>query len=258
MFKEQYKQHKQKGHAQAAAGISWQPALRTLIVVLLFAQQPLLAAQWQSHDSIKNTAEHYVKQLLKQRSTAGRAMDEQVSAADLDRRTRLSRCDQPIQAFLSPGARLGKRTSVGVRCSGSKPWKLYLTVSIQRFTHVWVSRRAIAAGQSVDGAALQKQRRDISQLPYGYIDHLPPDGAVAKRHIPAGAVLQPGMLRSAMQIEKGQTIELIHRRGGVQVSMMGQALGTAARGETLRARNLSSGRVVEGRVLSDQQMEVLF
>ena len=73
-----------------------------------------------------------------------------------------------------------------------------------------------------------------------------------------GAVLQPGMLRSAMQIEKGQTIELIHRRGGVQVSMTGQALGTAARGETLRARNLSSGRVVEGRVLSDQQIEVLF
>ena len=230
-----------------------------LAILLLLCHAPLLNANtWQSHDSIQNTAEHYVKQLLKQRDGGGRAMEERIEAADLDKRTRLHRCDQPIQAFLSPGARLGKRTSVGVRCSGSKPWKLYLTVSIQRFTQVWVSRSAIAAGQSVDAGALQQQRRDVSQLPYGYIDRLPADGAVAKRHIPAGAVIQPGMLRSAMQIEKGQTVELIHRRGGIQVSMMGQALGTAARGEILRARNLSSGRVVEGRVLSDQQLEVLF
>ena len=81
-------------------------------VLLAGAANSLPAAQWQPIAEIEKTAATYIK---------SRIASGDVQAAPLDTRLRLPLCDQPLDPFLRPGTSIKARTSVGVRCSGSRP-----------------------------------------------------------------------------------------------------------------------------------------
>ena len=72
-----------------------------------------------------------------------------MTTGSLDSRLKLAACDQPLATYDSPNGLNGGRGVVGVRCNGSKPWKIYVPVRIALMESVVVSRRAIVRGQEL-------------------------------------------------------------------------------------------------------------
>lgn len=216
-----------------------------LCAALLLA--PLAAAastQLESAERISDTARQFIAkrhpwQTQTSRTTVGK----------LDPRTRLPRCTQALEAFLPVGATIRRRTTVGVRCSSDRPWKIYLPVSVAVYAKVMVSTRPIAAGETVSRADVSWVEREVSTLAYGYLRSLQqPGGMRSRRSIPQGAVITSNMLEAGTLISKGQQITLRSNSGAIAVSMRGIALEDGSIGSRIKVRNLSSGKSLEGRV----------
>ena len=179
-----------------------------------------------------------------------------ISVGELDPRTRLAKCSERLQAFLPSGASIKRRTTVGVRCRGVKAWKVYLPVTIAAYTKVMVSKHPIAAGQKVTEADISWSERDVSTLSYGYQKHLGDHGMRSRRSIPQGAVITANMLEATSIIKKGQELKLISHSAAVSVSMKGRALEDGAKGGRIRVKNVSSGKQLEGIVVTGNTVRI--
>ena len=228
---------------------------RWLVAVLALLSGHALAADtaWHPTADIAATAESYLQQRVG--NTADRTTAQ---AAALDPRHRLARCDRPLEAFLRPGARISARTVVGVRCTGSKPWKLYVPVNVVVTREVLIAKRTLPRGHLLTAADFTVESRDVSRLLSGYVSD--PDALVGqklKTQLIAGRLLTPSMLEADAAVRRGQTVTIIATSGGIAVRMSGKALMDGALNQRIRVQNLNSGRVVEGIVRSREHVEVL-
>ena len=106
---------------------------------------------------------------------------------------------------------------------------------------------------------VQQEVKDTARLTQGYLTDLKDViGMVARRSVPAGAVLHPGLVQAPVVIRRGETVVLLARANGMEVRVEGRAMADGAVGDVIRVRNLSSGRVVEGVVVSPGVVEVRF
>ena len=67
----------------------------------------------------------------------------------LDPRLRLAACQQALIAFWAPGSRRVGNTTVGVRCEGTRPWKLFIPTRVMLMQEVVVASRPLARGQRI-------------------------------------------------------------------------------------------------------------
>jgi len=179
-------------------------------------------------------------------------------AGTLDRRLTLAKCDRPLETSLPPGTRAAGRTIVSVRCSGSRPWKVYVPVSVVITADVWVTRTSLPRGHLLTPDDVVKDQRDVSRLPGGYIAEVAQlSGKRLKQPLRAGSVVVPSALIARRLIRRGQTVTLRAGTGSVNIRMTGKALGDGALDQRIRVENMASGRVVEGLVRSAELVEVL-
>lgn len=202
---------------------------------------------------IVSAAESYLAARL-----AGHASGLVPRAGQLDPRLGLPRCDRALEGFLPSGGRIGRRTVVGVRCSGGRPWKVYVPVDVQEPRTVLVVRRTLPRGHVLTAADFTTEERDVSRLARGYLaDSGSAIGRRLDRRVMAGDVLEPSMLEEELLVQRGQSVTLVVQSDALSVRMAGLALADGTRGERIRVRNLASERVVEGVVRSPEEVEVL-
>src|SRR5262245_46645342 len=148
------------------------------------------AQAWQSLESIRAVALAHVRTELPQGSA-----QRDVEIAPLDPRLHLAACDATLSAFTPPGARRGANGSVGVRCTGSQPWKIYVSARVTSRDRVLVANRALPRNAVLTAADLTLVERDVDTLSQGYLrDAAELDGTRLRRPVAAGAVLTPSML----------------------------------------------------------------
>ena len=220
-----------------------------LFLCLVAAALPVQATDSQPLEEIEQAAEAFI---------ANKAMAGTASAGRLDRRLRLARCDQDLQAYLRSGARIQQRTIVGVRCQGSQPWKVYVPVNLVVTQSVVVLRRNLPRGHQITSGDLAIERRDVSRLPGGYL--ATPAEALGKRlkqSLRAGAIIAPVSLQTELLIRRGQSVTLSAGGAGLSIRMLGKALMDGGLNQRIRVENISSGRVVEGLVRSAERVEIL-
>ena len=116
-----------------------------LLLCLITFCSSTAASDWHPASDITHTAESYLEQRMN--STASGTT---VAASGFDNRNRLARCDQPLVGFLRDGVEPRSRTIVGVRCPGSRPWKVYVPVDVVVMTNVLVASRALPRGHVFD------------------------------------------------------------------------------------------------------------
>ena len=212
--------------------------------LLTFAEgaQANAPAGVQSLDALREIAERFL-----QEANARERREVQVEIGRLDPRLRLVACAEPVEAFLGPGNRFRGRTSVGLRCDGASPWKLYVPATVRQKFVVLTAAKAIPRGRLLTEDDIQTEERWLVDTLPGSLDNpAEATGRQATRSLQAGSVLNAAALKAPQVIRRGQTVVLSLNDGPIDIQMSGEALGPGAPGDRIQVRNASSRRVVEG------------
>lgn len=235
---------------------SWRRNFDALLAATLLAALPAAFAantEWQPTREIAAAAEDFLRSRL-----GDSARRTTVEAGTLDPRHLLAYCSEPIEPFLRRGTKITARTIVGVRCSGEKPWKIYVPVNVIVTDKVYVAARTLPRGHLLSEADLVEEERDVTRLTSGYIsDKQQLVGQRLKSQLLAGRILTPRLLKADVAIRRGQSVTLIIRSGDISIQMGGKALTDGAISQRIRVENTNSGRIVEGIVRSREHVEVL-
>ncbi len=212
-----------------------------------------VAQQWQPTADIAATAEKFLRE-----RTAGSGQRTSVKVGALDARLLLPLCEMDLEGFMRRGTKISKRTIVGVRCTSSRPWTVYVPVNVFVSARVYTARRTLPRNHLLTAADLKVDERDVSGLSSGYLsDEKQLVGHRLKQQVIAGRIITPAMLEADLVVKRGQSVTLLATRRGITISMSGKALINGAIGQRIRVENSSSGRVVEGIVRSPETVEIL-
>lgn len=219
----------------------------------LYALAAGTATQWQSHASMRGTAQSFMDAFVGTQHQ-GRST---VKLGQLDSRLRLKSCRAPLEAFAPPGARIMGNTTVGVRCVDEGGWTIYVSARVDVFGPVLVARQPLARGAVVQDSDLELVERNLANLPHGYYsDSQPITGMLAKRTIAATTVITPQMLQAPKLIKRGQRVTVIAESGALRIRSVGKALSDGKSGDIVRVRAEGSQRVVDGVVVSQGVIKV--
>ena len=170
-----------------------------------------------------------------------------VEPGALDDRLRLARCAAP-EAFLPAGAKPAARFTVGVRCA-SPAWSVYLPVTVESELSVLVLRAPAGSGATLTANEVEPQRRRVAGFATLYLtDAAQLAGRHLKQAAPPGTALNTDLLVPDIKVKRGQRVTLIAATGGFEVRAQGEAIADARPDGRVRVQNLSSGKIIEGRV----------
>jgi flagella basal body P-ring formation protein FlgA len=208
----------------------------------------------QDHASIRDAARQHIAASADDLFTA-RA---EVSVGRLDSRLKLTACDQTLETYDSPNGLNGGRGVVGVRCNGSKPWKIFVPVTVALMESVVVTRRPLTRGQAVQADDLVLSETDVSRLHKAYFTRVEDVvGLRAKRAIGSGKTLHAGLLKREQLVRRGKAVSIMADFSGLQVSMQGKAMSDGSYGDRIKVKNLTSGRIISGTVAGNDLVKVL-
>jgi len=185
-----------------------------------------------------------VEELLRQQ-TAGLPGRVSYAVGAVDNRMTLAPCPA-AEAFIPAGVRLWGNASIGVRCSGSSNWTIYVPVTVRISTGIVIAARALTQGRPIEAADLLLQEGDLTQMPASVVtDPALALGRTVTHNIAAGQPLRQDLLRSRPVIQQGQSVTVRSQGPGFKVSTEGKALTTAAEGQIAQVR-IASGQTLSG------------
>lgn len=189
--------------------------------------------------------------------TVDAANDVEIVIGRLDPRLRLPACNQPLDTRFAHGRRASGPQSIEVRCTGRKPWSLYVSVDIARFAEVVIAARPIPRSHVIGEDDLARARRKLAPGRTAYVsDAARITGQLATRFIPAGQPLSTEHVERPHLVKRGQRVILASGTKAISVRVSGTALEDGAAGERITVRNSSSERVIEG-VVSEHRFVVV-
>lgn len=211
------------------------------------------AEEIQSLDAIRQLAQDHALGLLQ-----GKAYTElDVQAAALDPRLRLKACDSVLEPFGSSGSERSTRLTVGVRCTGSTPWTLYVPVQVHASMAVLGVTHSLPRGSVLTLADLVIQNRPVQELPAQYLSD--PAAAIdmeLTRAVTADTLLSPSLLKQPQVVSKGQQVTIVADGANFAVKMAGTALQNGSAGQLISVKNTTSGRTVQGMIVDAGTVKV--
>lgn len=218
--------------------------LAVLALVSVAAPGANAATEIEAHENILTTARGYLEMQV-----GGQHDKYDIRLGALDARLRLAACDRPLEGFLAPGARLSGNTSVGVACTGTRPWKLYVQAYVSVYKMVAVAAAYLPAGTTLNADNIRLEERDVTAGGYGYVSDLEQlRDSIVKQPVQEGRIIPPQALTRAKLIRRGEAVVILSRNGNIEVRMAGSALMDGAAGERIKVKNEKSSRIVEGKV----------
>jgi len=224
------------------------------ILLYIFISMPdAIAETFQSHSSIYWVAKKFIKDHV----ISQHAQKPEIKIGKLDSRLKLKKCNKYLQAFLPKGSREMGKTTVGVKCTGSKPWSLHVPVTISIYKNILVATRQLQKNTVLTASDIKLTKHDLASLAYGYFEEKKSGiGMKLKRRVLAGAVLTPAMLKKPQVVTRGQRITILAQSGRMLVRMTGKALNNGAVGDRIKVMNIKSSKKLEGIITSSGEVEV--
>jgi flagella basal body P-ring formation protein FlgA len=224
----------------------------TMMIVLSLAAAAAASAPVTDIAALQAAAEQAVRQEIPR--SDGHVI---VQAQNLDSRLRLAECDRTLNAGIAGDGQVRAHTTVAVHCEGSVHWTLYISVSVDSEFPVLVARRALSRDAELSAQDFELMPRHLPGLTSDYVTT--PSviaGQRLRQAISSGQALSLAALTPSNVIHRGQQVTLIAGTGGFQVRMSAVALSDGRVADRIRVQNLSSQRVIEGIVRSDNVVEV--
>ncbi|MDH3325580.1 MAG: flagellar basal body P-ring formation chaperone FlgA [Gammaproteobacteria bacterium] len=211
------------------------------------------AKQYHSHDDIRSTVNDFLQNSLQ----LSKGIELKTTVSHLDPRLKLTRCDIPLSAFVSSDMNQNAKFSVGVKCTDQKPWSLYVSVNVEKFTNLYVASSPLSRGEAITEDNIQQVKRDINKLRSGFYtnkDEL--IGMVAKRSIRAGTIFSNKHITPPMIIKRGDNVDIVAKTSSILIRMPGKAMTDGAKGQRIRVKNNSSRRIINAIVVTPGLVKV--
>jgi flagella basal body P-ring formation protein FlgA len=191
----------------------------------------------------------FVKQTIETHIKSSGEME--INVLPLDTQLNLAECSKPLEAFKTQNLIKAGRVSIGVHCGGEKKWTVFVSAIIKAFEPVIVLTRPVQRGEIITRQHLGLERMDVSNTRGDYVTAFEQiENKEAARNLPAGAILglksivEPPLIRRKDKVTIGSGGD-----SGFSVQMSGTALMDGVKGQVIRVKNESSGRIVSGTVI---------
>ena len=126
------------------------------------------------------------------------------------------------------------------------------------YDRVLVAMTDIRAEEAISSANARVEERAVDTLPEVTItDFARLDGRVAGRYIRKDTTLTPSLLAMPLVIRAGNPVELILDVNGIIIRAEGAAVESGRIGYTIRVRNVSSGKILRGKVLDEHTVKII-
>jgi flagella basal body P-ring formation protein FlgA len=182
--------------------------------------------------------------------------DTRIEIPPLDSRLQLALCSVPLEVFPTHGSRDIGNLSLGVRCSGDRPWTIYHRAYLGVIREVAVLAGAVKAGTVLGPTDVVGEPRDIAPLNGIFLSPEQVIGKPVKKALAAKTVLIPEMLTTLRLVRRGDQVTIRNNAAGLEVSMAGIALMDGERGQRIRVRNVQSGRVIQATVTGEGMVDI--
>ena len=128
---------------------------------------------------------------------------------------------------------------------------------IMVYDRVLVSIADISPESTLSSANVRLEERAVETAPAATLtDFSVLEGRVAARVIRRGTVIMPNMLTSPLVLRVGSPVHIVAHSGGISLRADGVAMEQGRIGSLIRVRNVRSGRVLRGRVIDEETVEV--
>lgn len=224
-----------------------------LLLFFLLCFNPTIASERQQHDEIHNAIKEF----------AG-----DVTIQEIDPRLRL----EPCTGNLSVRYPFSTETTVEVKCTADKGWKIFLTISkptsepnirptakeTQAYTpssieliNGVVTKRTLQRGIPIRASDIELQSFPSNRLKSGHVKSLSyPIGMEPSQTIPKGALISINMLRPPVLVRKGDAVSIIFERNGISVTNEGIALENGGLREKIKIQLPDTKKILTATVQS--------
>lgn len=213
------------------------------LISSLLLLMPTVVSGKQSTETLRQTVLKFLQVQTEKRAE----QDIEISVGRIDRRLKLATCQESPMAFLAAGAKLQGKLTVGLRCTGPKPWTVYVPAHIKIFANVIAAAQPLLRGSEISATDVIFVRQELSQLRSGYfIKTESVIGKILTQNLSAGHAITPKRVKAAFLVRRGEKVTIEVSIGTLKVRGKGEALKDAARGELVSVRNSQSKRIVQG------------
>lgn len=134
-----------------------------------------------------------------------------------------------------------------------------VSARVDLLASVYALREEQKRGHRLEMSDLVELRLPESKLPSDVVRH--PElivGSKFRRRAVAGEPLRDSWLEVPPLVARGERVRLVATRGGIRLSTIGESLSAGSAGAFVRVRNLSSRKVLTGRVSGPGVVEMEF
>lgn len=123
---------------------------------------------------------------------------------------------------------------------------------------VFIPNRVIYPGETIDLAVLKEVTLKPGRIvPPAVVFRAPEiEGKVAKRTLLPGRYIPAAALREAWLVEQGAPVQVMFVSGALTISATAVTLQSGAAGDLVKVRNIDSGKVFTGIVMTDGSIRV--
>ena len=151
-------------------------------------------------------------------------------------------------------------TSVIARCrvDGRICKSLNFTVRVRIYDVVLVAAHDLSYDKAISAADFRQDEIIVDGRTDYIKDFSLIRNLVPSRMIRAGSPVTINMFRTAMVVVANQPVRLRIRYHGIEASAKGIAMSRGRVGEMIKVKNESSGKIITGRVVDEQTVEVIY
>jgi flagella basal body P-ring formation protein FlgA len=178
-----------------------------------------------------------------------------VKIGSLDALAQMAPCRRS-EPFIPSGARLWGRSSLGLRCVDGATWTVMLPVVVTAWGRAIVAANPLMAGAVLAANDLREGEVELTREGAGVTrDAQTLAGRTLLRGLQPGQAVRIDMVRATPVVQAGDPVRLRILGAGFIVTSSGQAMNTAADGQSVRVRT-ELGKVLTGVAREGRQVEV--
>ncbi len=226
-----------------------------LAIAALLAGFSAPASGTTSAEQIRQATQAFVEQWAEQQSDQGHKIAFEVG--HIDSRVSLAECHNPLEASFTGDPLQTTRPSVQVSCSGERPWRMYVSTTLEIHGPGLVAARPLARGERLTESLVSIQSVQLNASRKGALTN--PEniaGMMMRRPVSAGTLITPDLLEAPNAVERGDHVIIEAKARTFSISSRGKALADAGIGEQVLVENLSSSRTIKGTVVARGRVEI--